>query len=31
MLEHTLLQMLWQVVFDDEHAFDYALGPSVGA
>ena len=29
MLEHALLQMIWQVVFDDECAFDNALGPSV--
>lgn len=29
MLKHALLQMLWQVIFDDEHAFDDALGPSM--
>lgn len=29
MLEHALLQTFWQVVFDDEHAFDNALGSSV--
>lgn len=31
MLEHTLLQMIWQVVWDDESAFDNALGPCVGS
>lgn len=31
MLEHTLLQMFWQVIWDDESAFDNALGPRVGS
>lgn len=31
MLEHTLLQMFWQVIWDNESAFDNALGPCVGS
>ena len=31
MLEHALFQMFWQVVLDDERAFDDALSPSVSA
>ena len=31
MLEHTLLQMFWYVIFDDERAFNNALGPSMSA
>lgn len=29
LVEHALLQMLWQVIFNDEGAFDNALRPSV--
>ena len=31
MLEHALLQVLWQVIWNNEDAFDNALGPSVGS
>lgn len=29
MLEHALLQMFWQVIWNNEDTFDNALGPSV--
>lgn len=31
MLEHALLQMLWQAIFDNELAFDDTLSPSVSS